>query len=854
MMQKRIVAILLVLTMAMALLPIGVWAETETVLGSQENPVSLAGQVTTVANTGTTYYAARFAGTMILTVTGPAFTLSYEGNTYASAGNKVALEITSSSTYSPVVFSITGEGRYTVAFAAPQGTTDNPAQLVIGENTAAIRSGDTDGYCFGFTATQDGVLSILMPAGNWMYAIDKKNIAKTVSLGPYYSDAEEPVPVSAMEVAAGDEIVVTVSTYDPANPYAAPAGEVTFTATFPHALGTYENPMPLKLGPNTAVIEEGSVGYVYTWTADSAGTLTITMPELTKDLAIPGWYYCISNITADAYGEYYFSDTNDNMAAVEVGAGDQIELIVCTYDPADQNVAPAGELTVEAIFTYPQGSAMSPIFLSGDTVVTIPAGKTMYYTGRFGGQTMTAAGAGVTVEHNGQTYTVSDSGTSFLCYQEDMYNPSIFKFTNETDADVEVSLKLTVPVGTLQNPAELVMGKNTATIEEGNEQGYYFSWTATQTGTLYLKMPAQGWRYVVNNLSTYAYGTTHHADDEDLVNPAAIPVTQGDYLQIIVNSYDPNDVYSYPAATIVFTASMTEPEEPAELIKFLGTSTTLGGALTLDFMLDTAQLNGTTGNYIVLERTYADGSTDSVTVAQADWTLYGGTYYYVSYTDIAAKEIADEITALVYNAAGEVISEPWTDSIATYAQRMLGKDSVAGNTELRTVYVDLLNYGAAAQTYFGYNTENLANANLTEEQASWATAAVEVTDNSVFGTAYLGGSMTLVSEITLDMVFNVVYEEGMYAEVTFTDHYGDVVKQTLTPEDLQGSFTQVHVTGMAIADYQALVTCELYDAEGNLVGNAVDSMESYAARNANKLGEIVQAVMKLGASAYAYFH
>ena len=291
-------------------------------------------------------------------------------------------------------------------------------------------------------------------------------------------------------------------------------------------------------------------------------------------------------------------------------------------------------------------------------------------------------------------------------------------------------------------------------------------------------------------------------------------------------------------------------------MKFLGTSTTLGGALTLDFMLDTAQLNGTTGNYIVLTRTYNDGTEDDVvTIPQSEWTCYNNTTYYtVSYTDIAAKEIADEITALVYNAAGEVISEPWTDSIATYAQRMLGKENVVADAELRTVYVDLLNYGAAAQTYFDYNTENLANANLTEEQASWATAAVEVTDKSVYGTAYLGGSMTLVSEITLDMVFNVVYEEGMYAEVTFTDHYGDVVKQTLTPEDLQGSFTQVHVTGMAIADYQALVTCELYDAEGNLVGNAVDSMESYAARNADKLGEIVQAIMKLGASAYAYFH
>lgn len=38
------------------------------------------------------------------------------------------------------------------------------------------------------------------------------------------------------------------------------------------------------------------------------------------------------------------------------------------------------------------------------------------------------------------------------------------------------------------------------------------------------------------------------------------------------------------------------------------------------------------------------------------------------------------------------------------------------------------------------------------------------------------------------------------------------------------------MTGMAIADYKCAVTCELYDAEGNVVAWGVDSMASNCSR------------------------
>lgn len=58
-------------------------------------------------------------------------------------------------------------------------------------------------------------------------------------------------------------------------------------------------------------------------------------------------------------------------------------------------------------------------------------------------------------------------------------------------------------------------------------------------------------------------------------------------------------------------------------------------------------------------------------------------------------------------------------SIVKYCTNMLTKYS--DNELLRTVLVDMLNYGAAAQKYMNYNTGALANSGLTAEQKAWAT-------------------------------------------------------------------------------------------------------------------------------------
>ena len=61
------------------------------------------------------------------------------------------------------------------------------------------------------------------------------------------------------------------------------------------------------------------------------------------------------------------------------------------------------------------------------------------------------------------------------------------------------------------------------------------------------------------------------------------------------------------------------------------------------------------------------------------------------------------------------------------------------------------------------------------------------------------------------------------------------------------------MTGLVVADCRQLVTVKVYNAEDAEVASAVDSIESYVARNVDKK-DIYRAILKFGVSANYYFH
>jgi len=298
-------------------------------------------------------------------------------------------------------------------------------------------------------------------------------------------------------------------------------------------------------------------------------------------------------------------------------------------------------------------------------------------------------------------------------------------------------------------------------------------------------------------------------------------------------------------------------EAETEPFALSGTSVSLGDSLDMHFFVDPSYVDDSC--YAVLTRYYSNGTDElAMTVPYSQWNALDDGRLYITYGNIAAKEMGDYVTVEIFNSSGEAISQLHVDSVKSYATRMLDKEEVVTNEKLRTLYVDMLNYGAAAQAQFGYNVTMPANDLLTEEQLAWATDSYETESNLVSGTGRAGTALTLKSRITLDFIFSnsAVGNDytGLYAVAAYTDHYGEAVETRIDGiKPYDEHYGYVSVPGLSVADYGQAVTCTVYDAEGNILAWATDSIEGYAHRMAGKLPQIVDTIMKFGASSYSFF-
>lgn len=94
-------------------------------------------------------------------------------------------------------------------------------------------------------------------------------------------------------------------------------------------------------------------------------------------------------------------------------------------------------------------------------------------------------------------------------------------------------------------------------------------------------------------------------------------------------------------------------------------------------------------------------------------TIEGQKYYTFEYRHITAKQMTDYIYSVAYiDLDGErICSAPVKYSVLDYCYSKLGKTGTAStNADFRELLTATLQQGAAAQKYFGYNANRLANA------------------------------------------------------------------------------------------------------------------------------------------------
>ena len=227
-------------------------------------------------------------------------------------------------------------------------------------------------------------------------------------------------------------------------------------------------------------------------------------------------------------------------------------------------------------------------------------------------------------------------------------------------------------------------------------------------------------------------------------------------------------------------------------------------------------------------------------------------------TELSPLDLAKEITARLYDKDGEYTEAK--SSVLDYCNTVLNNPN--DSAELKTLVVDLLNYGAAFQTYKGI-TSGLVNENLTEEQKLLGTQkdpqltsvlekGTELADPAV---EWQVAGLKLEDSVTIYFKISAASVDGLTVKVT-CDGYTWEIKDFCAP-DSEGLY-KVYFDKLNPAQMRDKIEAVVCDAQGNTVSNTLTySIESYAAYQAEQnadanLVALVKAMMRYGDAAYVW--
>ncbi len=382
----------------------------------------------------------------------------------------------------------------------------------------------------------------------------------------------------------------------------------------------------------------------------------------------------------------------------------------------------------------------------------------------------------------------------------------------------------------------------------------------------------------LENIEEVAFGRCYNIGEVELYNPNTViedkAFSHNGEWDILFMGYNDSTAEEYAREN----GHKFFDVEFEDTLKLSKKSVSLEDRFAINYYVESDLLEGCHGTYLHVEKysvdaegnkTYVDGElVEEYTTAN----IAGKTYYVFTYRNINAYELGSVLLTYIGTTEDEFDVVYWGDteeySVKQYAMTMLERTN---DQKLKTLLVDMLNYGASAQIYFGYNTDNLVNADLTADQQAYATKemkAVSNADDSIIlkdpKVELIGRSLSLEDRVEINFYFDLkdYHADDVYAVITYIDCNGNKEKIIVDGKDFSGTDNRAKITlsSLNAREMRTQIEIEIYDAhtDNQISHSYLYSIQQYVASALGKnidanIHAMLEAMIKFGDSAEAYF-
>lgn len=276
---------------------------------------------------------------------------------------------------------------------------------------------------------------------------------------------------------------------------------------------------------------------------------------------------------------------------------------------------------------------------------------------------------------------------------------------------------------------------------------------------------------------------------------------------------------------------------------------------------------------VVKDYILQDGTTEAreKLLTPVEYAIDGTLYYRFDYKEVSAKEIGDTLTASLGFTKGEREYNGKVDeySLKRYAEERL---AASANESFKRLLVDLLNYGAAAQSYFEYKTDKPVNADLTEEQKALSlgkyngiTKVVSDEDPGVYEAEITRKNIKFGNRIELLVATSFGIDSdlsGVKLKVVYTTASGEEGVETIDGADFVyrtdvNSYT-AYFNGLKASEFRSVLFLTLVRGDEAISATVKYSLDTYAANRLEastdeKYKELLKKTLIYSDSAKDYF-